>query len=290
MMKKIALVLFIFFVSTAAAMAASCVWVVQGADNSTTYLGGTFHLLRQSDHPLPSEYSQAYQQSQILAFESDIGKMQSAQIQNAILQNSIYTDGTTLDKVLSPATYKKLNASCTKAGIPLDKIKHFKPVMVYLTLLSIELQKIGVSPQAGVDLHFYNKAKTSTKKIEALEPIAKQIEFLTKMGDGNEDRFIIYNLEDLDKLEQLMNAMISAWKKGDEAQIYNLIQKDMKNEFPKMYKKLIVDRNNDWMPQIRKYLKTPENEFVLVGVAHLVGPESIVALLKKEGYKVKKLQ
>ena len=40
---------------------------------------------------------------------------------------------------------------------------------------------------------------------------------------------------------------------------------------------------------IDAYQKTPEKEFILVGVGHLVGSEGIIAALKKKGYEVNKL-
>lgn len=38
------------------------------------YVGGTIHILRQSDFPLPAEFEKAYSLSNMLVFESDMGK------------------------------------------------------------------------------------------------------------------------------------------------------------------------------------------------------------------------
>jgi uncharacterized protein YbaP (TraB family) len=43
------------------------------------------------------------------------------------------------------------------------------------------------------------------------------------------------------------------------------------------------------LPLIDAYQKTLRTKFVLVGVDHLVGPDGIIAALKKKGYKVDKL-
>jgi hypothetical protein len=52
----------------------------------------------------------------------------------------------------------------------------------------------------------------------------------------------------------------------------------------------VDDRNAAWLPQIKKMIASPQTEFVLVGVAHLVGPQGIVSLLKKQGLNVSKLE
>jgi len=58
---------------------------------------------------------------------------------------------------------------------------------------------------------------------------------------------------------------------------------------PKIYKELLVDRSNNWLPMIDAYHKTPEKEFILVGVGHLVGADGIIEALRKKGYKIEKL-
>lgn len=289
MIKRISWILFLVLGWAIAATAGSAVWQVQG-NGTVTYLGGTCHLLRQSDYPLPTAYTKAYSNSELLAFETHMDQLQEPEFQQSLMQQSFYTDGTTLDKVLSAATYAQLNAACTKAGIPLAQLNNFKPFMVYLTLLGLELQKMGVSNEAGVDMHYYYKAAADKKPMDGLESVDTQLQFLTTMSDGIEDRFITHGLKDLNRITQLIEELITTWRTGDESKLYHYFLKDMKNDFPKLYQKLITDRNADWMPKIIQYLRTPEKEFVLVGVAHLVGPEGIVAQLKRKGYKVTKVE
>ena len=53
------------------AIADSSVWKVQ-SDDSVLYIGGTCHVLRESDFPLPEEFQKAYEASATLVFETDI--------------------------------------------------------------------------------------------------------------------------------------------------------------------------------------------------------------------------
>jgi hypothetical protein len=113
---------------------------------------------------------------------------------------------------------------------------------------------------------------------------------LTSLADGNEDNFILYSIEDLKSLEEIFDQMSSAWKIGDIKKLEELFISELETEFPELNKIILVDRNISWMPDIEKFLKTPETEFVLVGVAHLVGEDGVLELLKKSGYKVEKLK
>ena len=288
MAKKMVLLVLISMGSCVSAFASASVWVVHAGGN-VTYIGGTCHLLRQSDHPLPAEYTTAYRASDLLVFETQLEQMQTAEFQQNLVKKAVYTDGRTLDLVLSPSTYNRLADYCNQAGVPIAQLASFKPFMVILTLVGVELQKMGVSSQAGVDEHFFNKARADGKRTAGLESTQTQLDFLATMSDGIEDRFVTHGLKDLKRFSQLLDQLISVWREGDEAKLYRFFIKDMQNDFPNLYRRLVDDRNVAWLPQIRTLIKTPETEFVLVGVAHLVGPQGIIDQLKNQGMAVKKL-
>ena len=52
---------------------------------------------------------------------------------------------------------------------------------------------------------------------------------------------------------------------------------------------MLVGRNNNWFPKVKRFLKSAEKEFVLVGVAHLVSKDGLIEMLKSQGYKVQQL-
>ena len=67
------------------ATADSAVWQVSSGSN-TVFIGGTVHLLRPSDYPLPEEYEQAYQTSSEIYLETDLTAMADISVQRQILQ------------------------------------------------------------------------------------------------------------------------------------------------------------------------------------------------------------
>jgi len=261
-------------------------WKVQG-HTSVTYIGGTCHVLRKTDYPLPEEFVRAYEDSDIIVFETEIGELNRQETQEMIIKKGCYNDNLSLDKVLSPQTYDLLKRYCETSGIPVFSLNKFKPSMVVLTLLGLELQKLGID-QTGVDNYFYHKATTAEKKIEGLESVKEQIEFVLSMGEGSEDDFIDHAIKELKKTRQILNDLITAWKQGDEDKLYKLCLAPMKKEYPKLYETLIADRNREWLLKIEHYLQTSQNELILVGVGHLVGEDGIIEHLIKSGYKVNK--
>lgn len=285
-MKKIPLIVMLVLLFCAQAFAESSVWKAR-KDGSEIYLGGTCHLLRQSDFPLPPEFDKAYKASDVIVFEADPGELNNLSTQRKLMTKAMYDDGSTIDQHLSPRTYQLLNEYCASNGIPLEALKKFKPSMIALMLELIELAKLDGTHE-GVDLFFYSSAKKDGKTVEGLETVEEQIAFIAEMAEGNEDAFVAHTLAELKSIKPMYEGLVDAWRKGDSARLTELMVADLKKT-PHLYEKLLTERNRNWLPVIDAYAKTPPTEFILVGVGHLVGPDGILQALEKKGYKVEKL-
>jgi len=282
----LAFVLCLIFALPAAAE--TSLWIVE-KDGARAYLGGTSHLLRSSDYPLPPEYATAYDAADTVVFEVNPGQIGSADFQREVMTQAIYPEGKGLDQVLSKETYRRLIAEAGRVGIEPEAVRRMKPAMVALALLSAELAKLGVT-QRGVDFHFYERAVADGKTLGALETPREQIGFIFKLGEGDEDNFIRYMLEDIGRTDEVIEPMINAWRAGDAAGIDRLALADMRQNFPAVYRTLIIDRNERWEGQIEKLIASPPTELILVGVGHLVGEGGLVRHLRSRGYRVEKMK
>jgi uncharacterized protein YbaP (TraB family) len=109
------------------------------------------------------------------------------------------------------------------------------------------------------------------------------------MGNGHEDDLVSYTISDLDSTKKNFEIIVDSWKRGDVDKLDRLIIGDIRTEMPDIYKNIITDRNNNWMRVIEKYFENNKTEFVMVGMAHLVGTDGIIEQMRKKGYKVEKL-
>jgi len=285
-MKKVIIAFVSYLILCSVVWADTSVWKVS-KNGAELYLGGTCHILRNSDYPLPDEFDRAYAGSEIIVFETDIGKMNTPEAQQKLLSKMIYMDGTNLKDHLSPQTYELLNRVCENTGVPLNSLNSFKPVMVMLTLVLMELKKQGISEE-GVDKHYYQQILQDRKPVLTLETVDEQIDKIASMGEGNEDDFIRHELDELKRTKEIIEQLINHWKRGNSEDLDRLFIAPVKQDYPVMYKTLLVERNEAWLPKIEAFLGTPEKEFVLVGFAHLVGEDGIVEQLKRRGYRVEK--
>ena len=90
-------------------------------------------------------------------------------------------------------------------------------------------------------------------------------------------------------MESAMDEMTKNWRNGSSDLMITQLT-EMKNEYPDIYKSIMVDRNNNWMPQIEGFINDEVIEFVIVGALHLHGPDGLLNMLKAKGYKVEQLQ
>lgn len=272
---------------SAGSIAQTSVWQVSKGD-SKIYLGGTVHLLRQQDYPLPAAFEQAFEASQRLYFETDIGAMSDVGLQQRMLQQLTYQDGSMLSSVLSAEAYAALSEYAAGTGIPLAMLQTFKPGLLISTLSVMEFQKLGFTPQ-GVDAYFFSKAISEGKYTGELESIDEQIAMLARMGEGYESDFVLYSIRDFAQLGTTIESMVQAWRQGNTQLLEAEFVQPMLTETPELYASLLVERNNNWVPAIEAMFETQDTEFVLVGVAHVVGEHGLITMLQGKGYEVVQL-
>ncbi len=264
----------------------SSVWKVE-ANGNVIYIGGTVHLLRAEDYPLPDEFYQAYKKADALVFETDLKEMEGEEIMSKLMVEAQYQDGNSLSKSLSPKVYSLLKEKMTEKGLPIESFESFKPSIIILTLSSLMMQQNGIDTE-GVDQHFYKKAEEDKKNVMFLETVDEQIKMLTSMGEGNEDAFVLSSLEDLEEMNKGMEDLIADWKNGTKETMEKEIETMIK-EYPNIYKTLLEERNKSWILSMNKFLESNEVEYILVGGMHLYGEQGILNILKKKKIKITQL-
>ncbi|MDB2374049.1 TraB/GumN family protein [Psychrosphaera haliotis] len=263
------------------------VWEVKKGED-VVHIGGTVHLLPITEYPLPSVFTDTYQAADSIVLETKLPTPDDQAGQMAMLKAMAYADGETLSQHLSEQTNESLKQYFSAVGIEFEKLNKFKPGFISSMILNIETQKAGMAG-AGVDMYFSQLANQDNKSIEYLETLDFQINMLANMGVGNEEYAIKHNLAEAGEIVPLLKKLIKAWRVGDESAINELALVQMKEQFPSSFKAMMTDRNLDWVPKIEALFNDDDQEFVLVGAAHLVGEDSVIEQLKDKGYKVTKL-
>ena len=264
----------------------SSVWKITKNGN-TLYLGGSVHTLRETDFPLPEEFDYAFSMSDILVLEADVEQMENELVVAYLISQLFLPDNVSLRSLLDAETYELLSAACSEFGFSIDDVSQMKPSMILTMLSSLHLQRIGlVNP--GVDFYYLDKAKVENKPIAFLETVFDQIEMLVTMGDGYENEFVRYSLQDMENTELSLELLLSDWRNGT----FEIVEEsliEMKEEWPSIYRSMITNRHDLWMPQLEDFLASGDVYFVIVGLLHTNGPDGVLRQLETAGYVVEKL-
>ncbi len=284
----------IFFISllifsvTSITHAKSSVWKAS-KNNKHLFLGGTVHVLGEDDYPLPCEFEAAYSVSDKLFFETDIDSLSNPDVALDLVNKGTYPFGNGLDKKLTPKTLNALKNYISSLGLPAEGFMKYKPGLLLSYIATIELNRIGITSE-GVDQYFSKLAKQDKKPIGYFEKPEEQIEFLTGLGVDNEEDFIQYILENDGKLEGQFLVMRETWRNGEIEALAKFSEVDkLRKDFPKVFSKLISERNQNWLKQIDELIKTPDIEYILVGALHMAEKEGLLAQLETRGYQIDQL-
>jgi uncharacterized protein YbaP (TraB family) len=249
------------------------------------YLVGSVHMLTKDFYPLAAALDAGFKESDLLVEEVDLSEMLAPDTQFSLLARGMLPAGQTLDKVVSPATMALVNARVGNLGMPASALQQFKPWFLAMTLMAVEWEKAGFDASLGLDKHFYDRAQSEKKAVQGLETTEYQISRFDGLAMNQQERFLAESLKDLDAEKASVQKIADAWKTGDLPTVERLVLQDVKDD-PFMYQRLLVERNRNWLPKVEALFARPSPAFVVVGAAHLVGPDGLIAMLRAKGARV----
>lgn len=266
----------------------SLIYKIQSQKN-TVYLLGSIHVLAEEYYPLTRSFSYAYYNSQKIIFEIDPEILFSPGSFAKYEKRYTFQNGKTLETVLSPKTYSLVKQALKAMGADVQKVKQYKPWVLYLTLSGRFDSSVDFRPELGIENHFYRMAKDAGKPTGGLETLQDQIDVFNTLPLHIQDALLQESLAitNSQEREKAFLHMVKAWHQGSLQGLEQLVETVKK--FPLFYNNLLVQRNRHWVPQIESFLQEDKNVLVIVGAAHLPGEDGLLALLAEKGYRIERI-
>jgi len=260
-------------------------WEIRSDTGTVGYLVGSVHLMKPDIYPLGAAFDDAFAESDVVAFEVNLDSIQT-QAPTLFPQLGMYAGNKTLEDALSADTFAMLQATTDSLGIPLARLQRMEPWVVSMTLPALLYQQAGYSPQSGIDIHFFERAKEAGKPVRALETLEEQLRIFDDLSPEMQENLLRQSLQDAGRTVQMMDEMADAWTHGDIERLETMLNEEMQQDFPMLYRRLLVDRNENWMPQIESMIENNDRPMIVVGAGHMAGPNGLIALLEAQGYTV----
>jgi uncharacterized protein len=263
------------------ARAQSPVWALHGAHN-TVYLAESVHLLKPGDSALPGAVTRAYDDSSQLVMEMDLAKLDPSSVAEWMLEHGRYPEGQSMQQALGPERFARVAAQAATLGLPIEELSILRPWVVALTLSDLMYLKLGYDPESGVEEQLVARARHDGRATAGLETLDEELGQLERMSAEDQARFLDLTLTDLKDTSDETDQLLSAWRSGDSSALAAQLS-DAYQQFPELYRVLVSERNQRWLPQLKGYLAADHNVLVVVGALHVVGKGGLLELLRGAG-------
>lgn len=265
-------------------------WKIE-TEKNTVYLLGSIHAANKDLYPLDKNIEDAFDKSDYLVLEANIDEDKFLELMMTLTKKAMYNDGSTLQDKISKSLYKKLESQLKKYSLSIAMVNQMKPWFSAFIINQMELDKLGYSPQYGIDLYFNNKAKDN-KEILELESAEFQLDLFNNISEESQIYFLESTLSDLKTLKKSMSLIFDLWVNGDAEGLNDLIfekaGKERQNNkiIDEFYNALFDQRNINMTEKIERYLQDEKTYFVIAGAGHFLGEKGIINMLKSKGYNV----
>ncbi len=282
---KSAAVLFIAAWLAAGSASALPLWEITGTRNHVLLLG-SIHTLRPSDYPLDPAITAALDAADIVYMELDMDDMDPATSSATVAELARDPRGRQLPELLGSTAWRSAVEQGQKIGLDLAPLAPFEPWYAAVVITQLRLDQLGFDPSRGVENQIVVDAKKAGKEIRGLETLEGQLKALDGLSPAAQRTFLLLTLEEAATIGDEVDDMIAAWKAGDVPALDREML-DSVREQPEVYRSLILRRNEAFSQAIAALANDSKDYLIVIGTLHLVGPDSVLNMLAKDGLKTR---
>ena len=257
-------------------------------DGEVDYLFGTCHIGVALDEALPRAMRDLVTGSQLFVMEADVSEMMRPEVGRRLLLE----DGVTVDGLLGAEDWQKL---VDEFG--LQDRAHVLTRMHPFALISFIVQEMakqeagpGTAGAGMMDLALSGLAQSAGVKAGYLETANQQIDLFL-------DRDVNLWIDDLREMldpanradmNEKMAMILGVCRQSDwtDALAYLAEERETEGDWQEA---LLMERNRNWIPTLEAFFAEGQ-VFAAGGAAHMIGPGSVVELLRAQGYTVRQMR
>lgn len=266
-------------------------WKIEKRGKPPSHLFGTVHLTDERVTRLSDKTRSALAASTTVLLEAaDVSPATTAAALTAAAKSAMFTDGKTLDALLTAEEFQRVSKAVDKAGIPGALARVYRPWIVTMLIASSDCERSKVQSGVNVlDMVISEQAKALGKPVAGLETIEQQLEALSSVPDDQQIGMLRANLALADKTDDLMETMVNLYlnrRMGAAWQLQLALAEKAgvgAEAFEDFKQRLIVERNTTMRDAALPYLAAG-GAFIAVGALHLPEKTGLVTLLRDAGY------
>ena len=268
-------------------------WKISGNGlKKPSYLLGTIHLIPKDKFQFSDATYDALADSRRVTFEIDMKEMTNIAAQFSLLSKAFMSGGKTLKDLLTPEDYTFVKQKLDTKGMPSTMLERMKPMFLSMMFSSEEGGEDGLNSgnMTSVEMEVYQIVRKRKLESAGLETVGYQMAIFDSIPYEAQAKMLVHSLrsdvasEKTEGGESELDRMLNLYR----AQDINAMQSILSDEAfgLKTYEDLLLKkRNYNWIPVMGRMMRDKPTLFA-VGAGHLGGINGVVALLRKEGYRV----
>jgi uncharacterized protein YbaP (TraB family) len=270
------------------AKGAPAMWSVSDAD-TTVYLFGTIHLLPADYKWRTPKFDRAIAGSNELVVETIIDEKNPTELMAVMARLAVSPGLPPISERVPPAKRALLADAIRKSGIPQAAFDRLETWAAAFLLLANQFKELELKGEEGVEVVLRGSFAAQGKPIGQLETNAEQLGFFDALSEASQRQLLEGAIESSPETRKEFQAMLASWARGDVAAIARSFNSDL-SASPELMNALIKRRNANWSKWIERRMAQPGSVMIAVGAGHLAGKDSVYELLKRDGYRVRRVQ
>ncbi len=261
-------------------------WKVRGP-GAQVDLFGSIHLLSQATRWRTPALDAEIARADALWFEIPLGSASQAEVVQLMQAKGLLPAGQTLQVLLPPPVWTQAQALAMREGLQPAQLQRMQPWLAELELTLLFYQRQGYREDLGVETQVDAAAPRAAKR-EAFETVAEQVELFADDPLAEQVASLKEALDDIGADPGVFDRIAADWQRGDVAALRREVVDRVRDEDPVLYQRILVQRNRRFAARIEALARSGHGHvFVVVGAGHLIGPDGVPAMLRRDGLKVK---
>ena len=261
------------------------VWVVKD-HGSTIVMFGSVHVLPPGTDWRPPALAGALAGADQVWFEAPMDASGLAEATRDAQAKGFLPAGQKLRPMLSEAGRRRLADAARLVGYPVEQFDPLEPWFAELLIQDGLFKVIGVDGSDGVEQQLWSGLSPSAARV-TLETPAEQIGFFADAPMTEQLASLEQTLKDVPHARRDYEVLLKDWIEGDTKGLIKEVLEPLIKSSPGLYDRVVRQRNTRWVQAIDARLKQPGGHTVMiVGMGHLIGPDSVPAQLRRQGIEV----
>lgn len=263
------------------------IWIVKDED-STLYLYGTVHLLSEDMDWQREDMKAAFGEAGTIYFEIDTAD--TAQLELSVLTQTLgfFQNGETLTDHMDNYQLNLFEAVVHNGKLTRELLKGMKPWLASELLTVSAANEAGLFSDFAADETLKMQAQHLGKNIIYLDTIKRQIHASADQSRDVQMTLLTETMANYSQLGQNLSDIADAWAVGNAKELERVALEPFQLSSSEFYQALRVDRNHLWVSEFENFMNRSGTAFAAIGIAHLLGEDSLQDILRENGYGVER--